>query len=235
MVHDCSMAHSGRSSDSSDEVSSRLPLMHDPVMPPLSPASDAGRDRQQAPSSRPPSSLAERGLSFAQQVGSQVQDLLYRAIDRLSPRSGPTIRDDRIHSAPGHPVPYFPPEEERNRIRRNLFANYEIPHLPITVQPRSSAGPVTFSSHTDHIGPPSSFYSMGYASEYESRVIPAEHTSGATAATDVLNRLPDVRQTNVTERSQEHDDIYADFDDRVEGPAPLWGRPVSRPSVAVSV
>src|SRR5271163_4215045 len=102
------MAHSGRSSPASsdEEISSRLPLMPDPVMPPLSPASDVGRDRLQAPSSRPPSSLAEGGLPFAQQVGSQVQDLLYTIIDRLSPRSGPEIRDDRIHSVPSRPMPF---------------------------------------------------------------------------------------------------------------------------------
>src|SRR5271163_5000405 len=107
------MAHSGRSSPASsdEEISSRLPLMPDPVMPPLSPASDAGRDRLQAPSSRPPSSLAERGLSFAQQVGSQVQDGFYRTIDRHSPGPGPAVRDDRIRSAPNRPVPYFPSEE----------------------------------------------------------------------------------------------------------------------------
>src|SRR5271163_2440799 len=81
------MAHSGRSSlaSSDREISSRLPLMPDPVMPPLSPASDAGRDRQQASSSRPPSGLAERSLSIAHQFGPQIQGSLYGTRDRTSP------------------------------------------------------------------------------------------------------------------------------------------------------
>src|SRR5271163_1663598 len=81
------MAHFSRYSaaSSDEEISSKLPRMPIPVIPPLSPASDVGRDRQQESAGRLPSGLAERGFSFAHQVSSQVQDLSYKTIDEISP------------------------------------------------------------------------------------------------------------------------------------------------------
>src|SRR5271163_28878 len=116
------MAEGGRPPHSSDEeITTRLPMMSGPRDRSPSPSSDVESRDSVGSASRPSSSLTERGLAIVQQVGSQMQDLLNRTLGRISPSAEPVQRDERVRSEPRLPRPFFPSEEDRNRVRRNLF------------------------------------------------------------------------------------------------------------------
>src|SRR5271163_369124 len=131
------MAEGGRPPHSSDEeITSRLPMMSGPRDRSPSPSSDVESRDSVGSASRPTSSLTERGLAIVQQVGSQMQDLLNRTLGRTSPNAEPVQRDERVRSEPRRPRPFFPSEQDRNRVRRNLFDVGPDDH-PITIQPHS--------------------------------------------------------------------------------------------------
>jgi len=202
------MAEGGRSSHSSDEeITSRLPVMSRPRDLSPSPSSDVELRDSVSNVSRPPSSLTERGLAVAQPVGSDLHDLLNRTLGQISPSAGPIPRDERLKSEPRLPCPFFPSEEDRNRVRRNLFDVAPDDH-PIIAQPYSTLAR-TF--------PRSNIFT---SKDYDPRIrVPGSNLRdfridyGDFVNRDVTNRdkvdpFSGVYNVNIIESSGEHDDIY---------------------------
>src|SRR5271163_1640486 len=203
------MAEGGRPPHSSDdEVTSRLPMMSGPRDRSPSPSSDVELRDSVGSASRPPSSLTERGLAIVQQVGSQMQDLLNRTLGRISPNAEPVQRDERVRSEPRLPRPFFPSDEDRNRVRRNLFDVGPDDH-PIIVQPRSILAQTFPRSYTLVSGDDDTQIRAQGVRPPKPQVNESVLVNKSATGRDKINPSIDAYDVGVVEHSGEHDDIYS--------------------------
>src|SRR5271163_1905567 len=240
------MAEGGRSPHSSDEeITSRLPVMSGPRDNSPSPSSDVELRDSVGSASRPPSSLTERGLAIVQQVGSQMQDLLNRTLGRISPNAEPVQRDERVRSEPRLPRPFFPSDEDRNRVRRNLFDVGPEDH-PIIVQPHSILAQTFPRPYTLVSGDDDTQIRAQGVRPPKPQINESVLVNKSTTDRDKINPLIDAYDVGAVEHSGEHDiysrDIYKDPNEiaRVHKPpikvirsAPLRSIPTYQPTITV--